>query len=211
MGSVPSPAEDLWRGQSLQTRAAERRERLLDAGMELMGSVGAAQVTVRGVCRGAGVGLRYFYESFADADSLLVAVYDRVADALSQQVVNRVGAAPANPKARAQAAFASAVDFIDDDPRRGRILFRETLANDVLREHGAVTVPRFVALVLAALTDARPGEGECRKALQISALSGGLVSLFLDRQAGTLTVPRQELVDYCCELTWAVTGIDPDE
>jgi AcrR family transcriptional regulator len=208
---VTAVNEDLWRGRSSAVRAQERRERLLAAGMELFGTIGSAETTLRGVCRGAGVGLRYFYESFADVNELLVAVYNRVADALTQEVIDRIAVAPPGPQARTRAAFEAAVDFLDEDSRRGRILFRETLANDVLREHGTATVPQFVALVMTALAEESPDVGEVaasRRTMQISALSGALVALFLDRQAATLTVTRQELVDYCAELTRTVMGSD---
>lgn len=204
---MTSATPDLWRGQSLEARAAQRRERLLDAGLELMGTAGSAQTTLRGVCRAAGIGLRYFYESFTDLDSLQVAVYDRVADSLTRAVIGSIAAVSADPRTRARAAFGSAIDFVDEDPRRGRILFRETLASDVLREHGAATVPRFVALVMTAVTGESPEAGEVsatHRTLRVNALSGALVALFLDRQAGASPVSREELIDYCSELTWAV-------
>ena len=46
-------------------------------------------MSVRSVCRECGMNTRYFYESFADIDDLLGAVYDRV----SAELVEVVGAA----------------------------------------------------------------------------------------------------------------------
>lgn len=206
---VSSPTEDLWRGQSSAARAAERRERLLAAGTELLGTLGAPETTVRGVCRDAGVGLRYFYESFRDVDALLVEAYDRVADALTARVLEEVMTAPADPQARARVAFGAALAFITEDPRRGRILFRETVANDALREHGAQTVPRFVSLVATALTDESErgtAVDDNRRALQISALSGALVKLFLDWLSGQLSISQDQLVNYCTEVMWSIIG-----
>lgn len=200
MEPVSSSTADLWRGRSAADRAADRRERLLAAALESLGTVGCAATTVRGVCRGAGVSLRYFYESFPGLDPLLIAAYDRVADELTA-VVLRAIAAP-DPQTRVRSAFAAAMDFIEADPRRGRILFRETLASDVLRDHGAATVPGFVSLVAASLTGAAPdGPAPAMRTARISALSGALVALFLDWQSGTLTLGKAELADYCAELT----------
>src|SRR3546814_8101517 len=51
-------------------RVAQRREALIEAGLELMGSA-EPELTVRGVCKKAGVAARYFYESFTDRDALM--------------------------------------------------------------------------------------------------------------------------------------------
>ena len=58
-------------------RVAQRRGALIEAGLELMGSA-EPELTVRGVCKKAGVAARYFYESFTDRDALMSAVYDTV-------------------------------------------------------------------------------------------------------------------------------------
>ena len=58
-----------YRGIKPDDRRAERRARLLDAGLSILGSeAGPEAVTVRGVCRQSGVSARYFYESFSDRD-----------------------------------------------------------------------------------------------------------------------------------------------
>src|SRR3546814_9800124 len=66
-------------GASAEERAAERRSRLLAAGLELMGTRGLVGATVRGVAEEAGVAARYFYESFPTVDDLHLAVFDEIA------------------------------------------------------------------------------------------------------------------------------------
>src|SRR3954471_22947818 len=73
-----------YRGVQPEDRLAQRRARLLDAGLSILGSGSADEVlTVRGVCRQAAVAARYFYESFADKDALVGAVFDWVIDDLA--------------------------------------------------------------------------------------------------------------------------------
>ncbi|MBS9534795.1 TetR/AcrR family transcriptional regulator [Mycobacterium sp. M1] len=202
---MTSPTGDPWRGRPAAERAADRRERLLAAALECMGTAGCGATSLRGVCRGAGVSLRYFYESFPDVPALLVAVYDRVADDLATAVFEALtsGDPAATREQRTRSAFRATVEFLDADPRRSRILFRETLASDALREHGAVSLSEFVAGVVAGLTG-EPAQTAEAHPMQISALSGALVSLFLDRQAGTLSATKHELVDYCTALMTTV-------
>ena len=62
-------------GKTAAERIAERRERLIDAGVELFGERGYAATSIRSVLSQSGLRDRYFGESFADLDSLLAAVY----------------------------------------------------------------------------------------------------------------------------------------
>src|SRR6185295_13531701 len=60
-------------GKTAAERIAERRERLIDAGVELFGERGYAATSIRSVLQQSGLRDRYFGESFADLDSLLAA------------------------------------------------------------------------------------------------------------------------------------------
>ena len=66
-----------WAGTTLEDRAAARRAALIEAGTELLGTEGAAGVTVRAACRATKLSERYFYESFDGRDALLRAVHRR--------------------------------------------------------------------------------------------------------------------------------------
>src|SRR6201996_1929015 len=65
-------------GKTAAERVAERRARLIDAGIELFGEHGYAGTSIRAVLRQAGLRDRYFGESFADLDALLAAAYDQL-------------------------------------------------------------------------------------------------------------------------------------
>lgn len=65
-------------GASREARESARREQIIAAGIELFGTQGYRAATVGAVCEGAGLNKRYFYESFATLEDLLVEVYERV-------------------------------------------------------------------------------------------------------------------------------------
>jgi AcrR family transcriptional regulator len=67
-------------GKTAAERIAERRERLIDAGVELFGERGYAATSIRSVLQQSGLRDRYFAENFVDLDSLLAAVYSRLID-----------------------------------------------------------------------------------------------------------------------------------
>jgi AcrR family transcriptional regulator len=130
MASAPATNARPYRGVDAAERLASRRARLLEAGLELLGGDDAAELTVRGVCRQAGVAARYFYESFADKDELVGAVFDSVVAELAFATQAAVDAAP--PEEQTRAGMTNIVRSISGDPRVGRLLFSVQLANAVL-------------------------------------------------------------------------------
>lgn len=190
--------ERTWGGRTLEDRRATRRAQLLDAGYELLGTRGAASVTVRGVCRAAQLTERYFYESFADRVALLVAVQARVADEARGALAAAVVAAPADPLARATAAVEAFVDLLQEDPRRGRVLLTEVFADEALMRVGIELLPSFAALLVEQIRDTFGDDGPDAVDAQLTAVAlvGALVHLFRSWLDGSLLVTRERLVGH---------------
>lgn len=121
-----------YRGVEAAERLAVRRNRLLDAGLDLLGADQGdiSELTVRGICRRAGLAARYFYESFTDKDEFVGAVFDRVIADLA--ATTQAAVAAALPEEQTRACMANIVRIIGDDPRVGRLLFSSQPANAVL-------------------------------------------------------------------------------
>jgi AcrR family transcriptional regulator len=132
MSSGPGPSQTTnarpYRGVDSTDRVAARRGRLLSAGLDVLGS--DMPVTVRGVYRRAELAARYFYESFADKDELVSAVFDSVIADLAATTQAAVAAAPVREKTRA--GIANIVQTIASDGRVGRLLFSAQPADPVL-------------------------------------------------------------------------------
>jgi AcrR family transcriptional regulator len=207
----------VWAGTTLDTRREARREKLLEVGLELLGGPGgAAAVTVRSVCRHAKLTDRYFYESFADRDELLVAVYDRVG-AQAQQVlidaVSREGAA-IGPEGIARAAVRAFLGLLTTDPRKGRVLLLAPTTDAVLSQRALGLQPAFAELIrlqLASEPAREPADepadeptdepaDESAQRLTATALIGALSQLFVRWLDGSLAVSADELTDYCVRL-----------
>lgn len=195
----------LWRGQTLQDRSAERREQFLTVGERLLGTGGVAAVTMRAVVREADLSPRYFYETFATREDLLIAVYDRVEAGLLDRL--RAVDITTGLPAAVRSAFELCADYFAEDPGRARILLREPLGDDVLRRHSADRVPTFLRAVIPVLGAEAAGlvpESATELAVTATALSGALVSLYLDWADGILTIDREDLADSAVAVCFAL-------
>lgn len=78
-------------GVSGEKRTAERRHRLVDAGIRIASTRGCVGVGVRTVCVEADLSHRYFYESFKCKNELLLAAYDQLQATLIETIVLAMG------------------------------------------------------------------------------------------------------------------------
>ena len=76
----------VWRGTTLEQRSHARRERLLEAGLEIFGTTGYATSTVSGICSAANVSTRTFYELFGERADLIEAIYLRVIEDIRARI-----------------------------------------------------------------------------------------------------------------------------
>lgn len=110
-----------WAGVPIEDRAAERRERLLAAALELVAD-GDDALTVRATIRHAGLNPRYFYESFANVDELLGALFDQQNDLLLARLDAALSAVAGDAPATLRTGIETVLRFLAEDPRRARIL-----------------------------------------------------------------------------------------
>ncbi len=219
-----------WAGTTLEDRAAARRAALIDAGTELLGTEGAAGVTVRAACRATKLSERYFYESFDGRDALLRAVHAQVADQARAAIVAAVaahaagGAAAEDPspaattagsddprerhaEALAYAAVGAFTAFLQEDPRRGRVLLSESFSDTVLARHDIELVPAFAALLVAQITALPDGPDAVDAELTAVALLGALRNLYLAWMAASPPISAERLNDHAARLVIAAARV----
>jgi AcrR family transcriptional regulator len=193
-----------WAGTTLADRRTQRRERLVAAALDLLGTDGARAVTVRSVCRHARLTDRYFYENFADRPALLLAVYDAVAAEAAAALVAAAATGGGDVERTARAAVEAFVGFLTDDPRKGRVLLLEPLTDPTLGLRGVALAPAFAQIVRDQLGSAvSPRDA----ALTATALVGALANLFIRWLDGSLPVRRDELADYSVRLLLGASAI----
>jgi AcrR family transcriptional regulator len=177
-----------WSGIPLESRNAVRRDNLVDAGVQLLGSEDGPALTVRAVCRTAALTERYFYESFTDRDEFVRAVYDDVCTRAMTTLTS------AKTPREAVEQF---VALMVDDPVRGRVLLLAPRVEPVLTRSGAEWLPSFIELLQRKLS--RIADPVLQKMVATS-LIGGLTGLFTEYLSGRLGATRKEFIDYCVDM-----------
>lgn len=140
-------------GQTAQERRADRRRRLLDAGLELFGTRGFATTTIEQLCTQARVTPRHFYEAFAGREQLLGELYDEVVTAGMERVLAAIEPVDDDPAIRLTVGLEAFVHAMLDDPRRARVQ-----AVEIVGVSGAMETHR--RRVIHAYVDLVAGEAE---------------------------------------------------
>jgi len=124
MPPEPPPARP-YRGIPQDERRAQRRAQLISAGVAVYGERGYRQATVKAVCEAAGLTERYFYESFANSEELLIACFNAVTYAVLDEIVAAARAAGPDPEARARAMLHTYFAALQREPRSARVFLVE--------------------------------------------------------------------------------------
>lgn len=200
----------LWQGQTPDAREADRRERLVEAGLDLVGHHGVAALTMRAACREAAVGPRYFYDLFATREELLEAVYDEAVGRIRGRILEAIVTVNAEDGMAAAmlAGFDTAVTVVEEDPRIGRVLFRESAADDTLRPRSQAAMPDFLLTVLDEIAPERAEELRApANAWTMLGISAAIFALFLAWSEGMRHTSREDFVRHCASFAVDYLGL----
>ena len=124
MPPEPTPARP-YRGIPQDERRAQRRAQLISAGVAVYGERGYRQATVKAVCEAAGLTERYFYESFANSEELLIACFNAVTYAVMEEIMAAAHAAEPTREARSRAMLHAYFAALQREPRSARVFLVE--------------------------------------------------------------------------------------
>lgn len=194
-------------GLTAEQRTAARRERLIDAGIEVIGTDGYRAASVRGVIRASGLGERYFYENFSDLDDLLVAIAERIHEEVMTETLLAIVGAGDDPLDQIRTGIDAFVRAITRDPRKARIkLLEMSGAGEIVqqrRREGMRAIADVIALRSPAISDDR--------GLDPNTITLGLVGavneLTIDWFTGGETDDVDRLVAHCMVLFEGVLNL----
>lgn len=115
-------------GRSAAERDADRRARLLDATLDLIGTDGYAATTVEKICSQAGVSTRHFYLLYATKEDAFMDVYRQLMAQSFQAALAALDETADRPLAdRVTAALVAYLGPMFSDPRVARLAFVEIM------------------------------------------------------------------------------------
>jgi AcrR family transcriptional regulator len=124
MASASTPSRT-YRGVPQDERRALRRSQLIAAGVAVYGERGYRNATVKAVCESAGLTERYFYESFANSEELLIACFNHVTCAVMAEILEAAEQAGQERVARARAMLHTYLAALQRDPQSARVFLVE--------------------------------------------------------------------------------------
>jgi AcrR family transcriptional regulator len=193
-----------YRGVAHADRIAERREMLIETGLDCLHEDGLSGVSVRSICTRARLTPRYFYESFADLDALLLAIVDAVAAEVAARSLAATRAAGASGPDQVRAAIDAGYAVVATDRRKATALLVAAAGHGPLAARRQQIVADYAQLALANLAPlgALPDRREATATAMF--LMGGAGELIGAVLSGRVRLSRTQLVDRLTELWLAV-------
>lgn len=187
-------------GETPDERRSRRTDALIDAALTLVSSGGLPAIGVRSVTTKAKLSNRYFYESFADSDDLLVCALQRVAAELLEIGMAGLEAAElADPKAASESELLerfrhgldAAVGVLLDDPRKAGLIVAASAGGPRIRQE----LQQLVAVVATAITDHQNASDIGFDTTSALFVAGGIAQLTIAFVSGELPIERAEFVE----------------
>ncbi|MGC4059829.1 MAG: helix-turn-helix domain-containing protein [Aquabacterium sp.] len=145
-----------------EERQRLRRAKLIEGALEVFGTKGFHATTVREVCVAAHLTERYFYESFKTLPQLFLATYAELAQQLMDRTLAALAQSEPTPLGMLEPAMRVFLEFIRDDPRRGRIMLVDsfavneevaTMSGDTARDYSSMLRQHLHLLIPTGLRD----------------------------------------------------------
>jgi AcrR family transcriptional regulator len=185
----------------------------LESGLELFGTRGYANTSIRAVCVAAGLNPRYFYESFSSREDLLFAVYQSIAT----EIVVRATEATAEVQTieeQAQAGLRAGWTILTEDRRKARVIALEVVGVSDRLERVRRDTRHALADLTARNALSVAGGGlrfRLDPVLTTRSLIGGVVEVLVDWINGDVDATADEIVEHFTRMFAAVAyaAVDP--
>ncbi len=195
-----------YRGVSAEDRRASRRRTLIETALDCLHTEGISGVSVRSVCARARLTPRYFYESFADLDQLLLASVNSVVDEVADVALAALTSSPPELAAQVRAAIDAGYGVVVTDPRKASALLVAASGHGPLRARRHQLVTDYADLIIDGLTVLNTLGLRERRTARAAALfvMGGAADVIEAVLTGRLRMTRVQLVDHLTALWLAV-------
>ncbi len=193
-----------YRGVSAEDRRARRREQLLEACLDAVAASGVADTTAEAICGRAGLSKRYFYESFADREAVLVAALDRLFEAVRTAINTALAGTTGRAADRIERTVSALVAAISADPRAAR-LYVEAPRHRALEQRRALAFDEFTQLLVERVLDVDPHDARARTAALL--VVAGTTEVLGRWLAGDVPLGEAEFVQTIAGIGLALTAV----
>jgi AcrR family transcriptional regulator len=184
---------------------------LLDAALDCLHADGLAGVSVRSICARARLTPRYFYESFADLDQLLLAAVNSVVDEIAAVSLAALAAAPDDLVAQVRAAVGSGYAVVANDAGKATAVLVAAAGHGPLRERRHQLVTDYADLIIDGLPLLRGLGLVERRTARATALflMGGAADVIEAVLSGRLRMSHSQVVEHLTRMWVAVLAGTP--
>lgn len=209
MAETANDSSRTWRGQTTQERQSDRRDRLIEAGIELFGTRGYANTPVKAICEEAGLTERYFYEAFEDREALLDQIYEILIADCRRATVEAIENSTDELGASMRAGLTAFAHELTRDPRRARIQEIEAVGvSPELERKRREAIHAFAAIVADRTRELGGQEkiGPLRLDVIALGLVGSVNEQLIDYVLGYLEISLEDLIENQIAAFTAVAG-----
>ena len=183
---ITSAKKRRYRGSVVEERRAQRRQQLIDAAIQVYGLNGYRHSGVKQVCDAAGLTQRYFYESFAHSDELLIASYEQASRWMREDNMAAAEAVGVDPLARSRAMLQAWFQRLKENPTIARLLLIEIRGISPAVDHAIDKALKATSDDIARVL-ARPGKHFDE--LLHAGILGGVIHIALHWMADDYRTP----------------------
>lgn len=192
------PTGGKYAGKEASTRQRERKEKLLAAGIKLIGSKGYAETRIDDVCSEAKLTKRYFYESFTNSEELLIEAYREATRELMSSIMKEAAPHLTDSRKLVRAGIKQTFTFVRDNPDKARLIMIEAMSvrSQLGRVYGK-SYGEFVTLLVGFTKPflANDGPGDAILGVMAKAAVGSLIHLSQGWIATDYKQPIDELIE----------------
>ena len=150
----------VYRKKNPEDRVLERRERLMQAALQLFGTQGYANTTIETLCSEAKVTTRHFYQVFSSREELLLAVYNQITEELQVSLFSAMMVERQGLQEKMQQVIQALVNNYLTDSRRAQIGVLEVVGASAIVEKRRREVIHGIAIHLEQFMDALAAENQ---------------------------------------------------
>lgn len=194
-------------GIKANLRQAERRKKLIEAGLEAFGTKGYAKTNIKMICGLAGLTERYFYESFHHKEDLLCAVYRELIDEGQRDALAALDDSDGLPREKAAWVLRMFFHRFQHDSRRAQVQLFEILGVSQKIDKEYQNAIRLLAdLVRLFLCRVFPQieEERLKRSIIPTGLAGSIVMIAHEWVLGGFITSLDDIINQCMDMFLAM-------